>query len=445
MKKNLVWLMIGLGLLVAQTASAGWVQSGLSGTSINALANNGSNIFAGTANGKIFLSSNNGNNWASVDSGSANTSVNSLAVSGSIIFSGTNYGNVFSSKNNGLNWSSPGLVGNTFNCATMCGSTIFVGTNEGLYQTNNNGATWSVNNSFPTNITITCFAVSGSTIFAGTSDSGIFRSTDTGTNWTKASMGTSASRVYSLAISGGTIFAGTDSGLFNSTNNGANWKAAGLSHIMIESLAASEGNIFAGGDNFYFSTNNGVKWDSGGISYAYSLTVNGNTIFAVTGSGFYQSPINGKSFNWTPSNLSEEVFYLTSSGNTVFAGGNSGLFQSSDNGVTWVTTSGLYDISSLSASGSNILFGAKGYMYSSSLFLSTNSGANWTTILQVLSDTVTSLFSSGNNILAAAGFSQGRGEHLFEENGIIYSATNGSNWTPILDNIPAYSVILAGI
>jgi photosystem II stability/assembly factor-like uncharacterized protein len=60
-----------------------------------------SNIFAGMefipgyANGGVYLSANNGNNWSTLSAGLTNTSINALAINGSDIFAGTNGGGVF--------------------------------------------------------------------------------------------------------------------------------------------------------------------------------------------------------------------------------------------------------------------------------------------------------------------------------------------------------------
>jgi hypothetical protein len=49
----------------------------------------GTNLFAGIYLGSVFLSTNNGTSWTAVDSGLTNTSVNALAASGTNLFAGT--------------------------------------------------------------------------------------------------------------------------------------------------------------------------------------------------------------------------------------------------------------------------------------------------------------------------------------------------------------------
>ena len=65
------------------------VNTGFTNTDVDALAISGSNIFAGTWGGGVYLSSNNGSTWDSVNTGLTNKYVNALAISGNNIFAGT--------------------------------------------------------------------------------------------------------------------------------------------------------------------------------------------------------------------------------------------------------------------------------------------------------------------------------------------------------------------
>src|SRR3989344_4164393 len=76
----------------AQTVSWTAVSGGLSDFRVNAFAVSGSNIFAGTQSGGVFLSTNNGSSWSAVNNGLTNLFVNAFAVSGSNILVGTDGG-----------------------------------------------------------------------------------------------------------------------------------------------------------------------------------------------------------------------------------------------------------------------------------------------------------------------------------------------------------------
>jgi hypothetical protein len=77
--------------------------------SVWAIALNENNIFAGTENGGIFLSTDNGDNWTAKNQGLKYLNVWSLALIGKNIFAGTMGGGIFLSDDNGESW----LIKNT--------------------------------------------------------------------------------------------------------------------------------------------------------------------------------------------------------------------------------------------------------------------------------------------------------------------------------------------
>jgi hypothetical protein len=106
------------------------------------------------------------------------THIRCIAVSGSTIFAATQEG-VFLSTNNGASWAAAdsGLPeGLDINALVVSGSNIFAGRNDGVYLSTNNGTSWTaVNSGLPANIHFTSFIVSGSSLFAGTSVDGVWR------------------------------------------------------------------------------------------------------------------------------------------------------------------------------------------------------------------------------------------------------------------------------
>ncbi len=208
-----------LSLLYPTRSDAGWIQ-----TSVNirmdtclCLAVNGTNIFAGTYGGGVFLSTDNGISWTGVSTGLMDSLVNTLAVSpngagGVNIFAGTEGGGVFLSTNNGTNWTA---------------------VNSGL-----------------TSTLIRSLFVSGTNLYAGTEDDGAFLSTDDGTSWTNLTYDFNGNNpnVYAFAVSGTNLFAATYGGVFLSTNNGTSWTAvnSGLSDASVNALALSGTNLFVG-------------------------------------------------------------------------------------------------------------------------------------------------------------------------------------------------------
>jgi hypothetical protein len=105
----------------------------------------GTNLFAGTGGGGVFLSTNSGTSWTPVNTGLPDQyeqTVDALAVSGTNLFAGDDYYGVFLTTNNGANWTP---------------------VNTGLTD-------------IPTDThRFLSLAVSGTNLFAGTSDDGVWR------------------------------------------------------------------------------------------------------------------------------------------------------------------------------------------------------------------------------------------------------------------------------
>jgi hypothetical protein len=154
------------------------VINGLTDTNVTALAISDSNIFVGTDGSGIFLSSNDGQLWDSVNTGlPANTIVLSFAISGNNIFAGTNNNGVFLSTNNGSSWTAVngGLLDNTgIGALAIKGSNIFAGVynwqtgNWGVYLSSNNGVSWNSISYGLINSNILVLATNDSNIFVGT-------------------------------------------------------------------------------------------------------------------------------------------------------------------------------------------------------------------------------------------------------------------------------------
>lgn len=247
--------------------NAQWVQtSSPNGGTINALAVSGTNLLTGTHTGGILKTSNNGDNWNSINNGLTNLNVTSLAVSGSYIFAGTYGGGVFLSTNAGSNWVAinNGLSNKYVNTFLVSDANIFAGTLIGVFLSTDNGSSWSLQNNGLSNISVISFTVLGANIYAGTFSGGIFLSTNKGESWSAKNNGLTNQFVYSLASSGTNLFAGTwDGGVFKSSNSGENWSAinSGLTNRYIMALSVSGINLFAATLNgIFLSTNIGTNW-----------------------------------------------------------------------------------------------------------------------------------------------------------------------------------------
>ncbi len=245
--------------------------------------------------------------------------------------------------------------------------------------------------------------------------------------------GPSGRSIYALTVTGNTIFAGTDSGVFRSTNNGTQWTAVnnGLPSIApwVLTFAVNGNNIFAGGTGpgVYLSTNNGSSWANTDSGFEF-----GGTIYSLAASGSY---LLAGTLGWDP--------YPTFSFGYMFWGN---VYLSSNNGKSWTSVLPVISLS-LASNGSNFyvitttyhsynsgiepLDTPSGFLYSS------NFGANWTDESSNLHVRLSSLFVKNDSIFAGT-----------ISNGILLSTNNGLSWTPINSGLPdstsVYSFVMSG-
>jgi hypothetical protein len=202
-----------LRVYVSSNNGQNWSQMGTdSVVGIWGLAKYGDTIFAGSDSRGVYRTTNNGANWTLTKSGS----ISSLAINGNYIFAGDwSTSKVWVSSNNGNNWYSTSL-GNPFTevvfSLAVKGNNIFAGTdNGGIFVSSNNGANWtqtSLNNA-----SINSIKINGNYIFAGELfyQKGVYLSTNDGVNWIHKDQGMSNQAVWSLTTNSQYIFAGTGS------------------------------------------------------------------------------------------------------------------------------------------------------------------------------------------------------------------------------------------
>jgi hypothetical protein len=144
-----------------------------------------------------------------------NIDIMCLSVSGTNLFAGTLQNGVYLSTNNGTSWNSVslGLLNSHIYSIAAIGTRLFAGTGgDGVFQSTDNGTSWNaVNAEFP-NSNVKALAINGTNLFAGTSNDGIFLSTNYGANWIDVNLGLTNKNVFALTISRTNILAGTYEG-----------------------------------------------------------------------------------------------------------------------------------------------------------------------------------------------------------------------------------------
>jgi ligand-binding sensor domain-containing protein len=94
------FILVIIFLTISNRLYSQWTNTnGPIGGVISALATSGTNIFAGTEAG-VFLSTNNGTSWSSINNGTTFQNVNAIATNGSDVYVGT-FNGIFLSSDNG--------------------------------------------------------------------------------------------------------------------------------------------------------------------------------------------------------------------------------------------------------------------------------------------------------------------------------------------------------
>jgi hypothetical protein len=152
------------------------------------------------------------------------------------------------------------------------GTSVFAGTRDGVYRTDDNGDNWvklaGVNDTTRYgNVWAMCEL--DDLLYASTQirfNVVVYKSNDNGDTWIRcgnAGLPAGLSFMKSLVSSGGNIVAGTDEGIYYSSDGGANWSATNVSNLNVPSLAASSNYVYAAvpsGAGIYRSSNSGVSW-----------------------------------------------------------------------------------------------------------------------------------------------------------------------------------------
>jgi photosystem II stability/assembly factor-like uncharacterized protein len=345
----------------------------LDGASIFCYYCDGDTIFAGGRN-KIYKSTDNGNTFTTINLNFPFSIVNiySITAIGSTLFAATSYDGVYKSTDNGLNWSAAniGMGPKDVRAITATNSsTLIAGTNYvGMYRSTDMGALWNKSMAgFPAGISILCLLESDASIYAGTRD-GVFRTDDNGDTWTK--MGgtndtTMYSDIWSMCEFEGVIYASMqlyfDATIYKSTDNGATWTRCGETGLppdlsFIKGLVASGDNIIAGTDEgIYFSSDRGTSWHPTNVinQNIPSLAASGNFVYAAAPSGFGVLRSSDNGVNWIVA-LQSTVDYVDVAAidNYAFAGSFfGGARYSSNNGSTWSASNGLPSDASVFALG----------------------------------------------------------------------------------------------
>lgn len=431
--------------------TGGWAATGGPiGGQIFSLLEAGGVLYAGAFGGGVYRSINGGDNWTAASGGMGNVTPYALAVIDTTLFAGTN-GGVYRSSD-GVNWTAVnnGLNDQVVFSLAVKGATLFAGTNTGgVYRSTDLGANWvQVNNGLGSG-QIQSLVVGNTTLLALTSNNAVYRSSDDGANWAAVTGGLQGLTILSLAANSTTLFAGSNlSGLYRSFDGGLTWAQSntGLVSLGVSKLAANGATIFAGtGNGVYRSTDNGATW----TQRTNGLDITSGYIFAIGSTAVYSANVAGinrlpnDATTWTPINtgLTAQIVnaYAFIAPYLFAATQGGGVYRSADNGTTWTqNNSGLGNllVNALIVNGGTLFAGTNTGVYKS-----TDNGLTWT-----LSSVGLEVFFSYRAIQSFA--SNGSTLYAGTFGGGLYSSNNnGASWTAInngLGNQNVYAVAAGG-
>lgn len=248
--------------LIAQQTQ--WEKISLPVTNITAITFNGQYLFAGTSNGSIFRSADDGATWARVSNGlDSSISITTLTTNGATVFAGTRKG-VFSSENGGDTWIRYGQLPRQIYA-------LWVGYEDKLFATTESGMWYSDGNKQfkQTSVTnkILCLAGRESLAIAGSQDGKIYRTTDAGRSWTQLAFSTTASITSATITPQNILVIGTGDGrIYRSLDMGSSWQLLlrRTFPMNISALFSVNNLLLAGTDDgqILLSVDSGTTWRS---------------------------------------------------------------------------------------------------------------------------------------------------------------------------------------
>ena len=249
-------------------------------------------------------------------------------------------------------------------------STVYAGTDGGVYTSRDGAVTWQrTSDGLPAGREIRTLAMAsaapdrtgGQRLYAGT-DAGVYRSTDGGQTWLPAKVGLAGRLILSLAVdptSSAVIYAGTDGQMFKSTDAGEQWEdsGTGMPAETVWSLAVDPGRtstLYAGTDSGIFSSSNGGRqWQRANGNMPDPLRIQAlvidphrsSILYAATEAGVYRSTDSGATWQAARGGLGNNIIHAVvidpNNTNILYAAvGAQGVWQSSDAGESWEPVSG---------------------------------------------------------------------------------------------------------
>ncbi|MGC9125170.1 MAG: VPS10 domain-containing protein [Caldisericaceae bacterium] len=444
---------------------------------------NSNTIYVGTDQEGIFKSTDGGLNWIQISQGLRDYEYLSLPHIYSIIITPSNHSilyacaddGIYKSTDAGAKWTRinngltqtfkiivngvegtdeviPNVLSASINTANP--SNVYLGTNMGIFVTENGGESWT-KLSAPEELIVSRMAASTNldTILIGT-DKGIFISKDYAKTWQKIGQDiiqTQINAFFADFTEPLQIVVATSKGIFESKDGGTSFTPSnkGLVYTNISHIIAGgdEKVLFAAtlNDGLYKSSNSGENWqlttnalnNINAISAAVNPNNNQNVLLG-TDDGLYISKDGGETFDPASKQLEgNEVYSIVFlNSQIVLAGTTNGIFKSEDGGFTWKpSNSGIAEVDN--ASVVSIAFNAKNSdtIYAAAVdkgvFKSQDGGNSWSPINQNLETPLPHI-----NLIAVDPSNPSAVYIASDGAGLIKSENGGNTWNR-LANTPS--------
>ncbi len=249
-------------------------------------------IYTGVQNGQVFKSTNDGGSFSqNVNLGGGAGDINEIFVSGNNIFANryrsSDNGGSWELKNAGLSWTEPA----PFNVSniTQIGSTLYIGTSNGVYHSTDDGDNWSeiAGNNWSTinaNNYVGVLKSNNGILYASVSHGavgGLYLSGDNGVTWTATGHN---GVVRDIAFSGTDVFLLDEYEIYRSVDNCATFTDAPYGG---RKMLATDGKILIVGDALFgiYDIATGTRvLENDGItsSTVFSVVIKGDNVFIGT-------------------------------------------------------------------------------------------------------------------------------------------------------------------
>lgn len=267
MAKNGSHLLIGLldGFYDYTLPNGTWILrvDGLLLASIRAVYAEGAMILASINNNRgVQISTDSGATWQStnLNTGQYKSSIKKI---GSTYFAISALSGVHTSTN-GINWSYVPIGNAGVNCLTTTGNKILAGASNGLYQSTDGGATWSLTGSgLPVNANVYDVVVSGIDVYACNGSKKIYVSHDGGNKFALGNNGGNLISTFSkLEVLENYVIAYTTPSISRSHDGGQTFTIPGLNSYIYNNQSYTSGrNIFiTSGGSIQISDDIGKSW-----------------------------------------------------------------------------------------------------------------------------------------------------------------------------------------